>query len=178
MGKSFVLRNEHGDPVGYLMQGMHAVRCRVRAMETEEIIVFLQDGSHESRRIEHPGEELEWREEKSTVVGAVTLENGRISAVTGEDARWKWSQMEQMKRAREANAEEQTRAISAEQEKARRKEEAKSCEKAEEKAEEKTEEKAAAGEKNTCLWPQRRWPPPPCWRTAVYCHGVWEEEKV
>lgn len=174
MGKSFVLRNEHGDPVGYLTQGMHAVRCRVSTMETEEIIVFLRDGSHESRRIEYPGEELEWREEKSAVVGAVTLENGRMSAVTGEDARWKWSQMEYMKRAREANAEERTRPISAEQEKARRKEEAKSCEK----AEEKTEEKAAAGEKNTCLWPQRRWPPPPCWRTAVYCHGVWEEEKA
>ena len=62
----------------------------------------------------------------------------------------------------------------AEQEKARQKEEAKSCEK----AEEKTEEKAAAGVQNTCSGPQRRWPPPPCWRTAVYCHGIWEEEKA
>ena len=171
MGKSYVLRNEQGKPVGYLAQGLHAICCRIAAAEADEVVVFFQDGSHRRRRVEHACEEMEWREENCAAEGAVALERGRVSAATGEEARRKWSEMEYRKKARKTKEEnEHSNTESDEPENKRQVEQTK--------REEIEERGAGIHAQNACALPQRRWPPPPCWKMAVYSHGAWTEEKA
>ena len=171
MGKSFVFRNEQGDPVGYLTQGIQTACCRIKAEENDEIIVFYRDGSHRCIRIEHIGREMEWSEKDCTIDGAAALMRGRVSAATSEDARRKAAEIEYRKKTCKTKAEkEHLRTDIDEPEDNGTEEQTKRVETA--------GGKAGADTQDTYACPQQRWPPPPCWKTAVYRHGAWDEEKA
>ena len=153
MGKSFVLKDAAGRPGGYLMQGMREICCRAGAPAQYAVLLF-EDGTAEERTL-CDGREARWPDDGRMLRGGFVCADGRLLLATGEEARCAFERMIIQKHAP-------------------REEKTPSTEKALEPASEQTQRPdAPAGERR--VWPDRRWPPPPCWPQAEYAQGRWQE---
>lgn len=153
MGKSFVLKDAAGRPGGYLMQGMREICCRAGAPAQRAVLLF-DDGTAEERTL-CGGQEARWPEDGRMLRGGFVCADGRLLLATGEEARCAFERMILQKHAAWE-------------------EKPPSTENASEPAREQTQRPdAPAGE--TRVWPERRWPPPPCWPQAEYAQGRWQE---
>ena len=153
MGKSFVLKDAAGRPGGYLMQGMREICCRAGAPAQYAVLLF-EDGTAEERTL-CGGREARWPDDGRMLRGGFVCADDRLLWTTGEEARCAFERMIIQKHAP-------------------REEKAPGTEKALEPASEQTQRPdAPAGE--TRVWPERRWPPPPCRPQAEYAQGRWQE---
>lgn len=156
MGKSFVLKDAAGRPGGYLMQGMREICCRADTPAQQAVLLF-EDGTSEERAL-CGGQEARWPDDGRMLRGGFICADGRMLLATGEEAR---SAFERMRLQRHAA-----------REKARpRKEE--SPEPAPEQRQQTQRRAIPMGEAR--VWPERRWPPPPCLPQAEYAQGCWRE---
>ena len=155
MGKSFVLKDAAGHPGGYLMQGMREICCRAGALTQQaQAVLLFEDGTAEERTL-CGGREARWPDDGRMLRDGFVCADGRLLLATGEEARGAFERRIMQKHA--PLAEKPTR-----------------IENASEPAREQTQgPDAPAGE--TRVWPERRWPPPPCRPQAEYAQGRWQE---
>lgn len=156
MGKSFVLKDAAGRPGGYLMQGMREICCRAGALTQQaQAVLLFEDGTAEERTLSG-GREARWPDDGRMLRGGFVCADGRLLLATGEEARGAFERMIMQKHAP-------------------REKKPPTTEKASEPAWEQTQRPdTPAGE--TRVWPERRWPPPPCWPQAQYAQGRWQEQ--
>ena len=156
MGKSFVLKDAAGRPGGYLMQGMREICCRAGALTQQaEAVLLFEDGTAQAHAL-CGGQEAHWPEEGRALCGGFVCADGRLLLATGEEARGAFERMLMQKHA--AQQEKRPRTESPpERERTQR------------------AKKPAGPAEETRGWPQRRWPPPPCWPQAEYAQGRWQE---
>jgi len=163
VGKSFVLKDGMGRPAGYLTQGLSAIKCRALDMkEVMKAVLLYDDGSFSERAIEPGLTEREWQNETKAVIGVVILRGEEIAADSGQEARRRYEQT----RSKKAKDTKNTKNLSG------------AADPPLEQEEEKTEriEEINAGSAREAILPERRWPPPPCWKEAVYRMGAWSQE--
>lgn len=163
MGKNLILKDLSGVPAGYLFQGIRSLRCRVSQDGMGvELILFYADGKHQTREIAAADGEVEWEEAGGMLDGAVMVKGGVILAASDAPARerFKRLQLDVWTKAKEEHAP------------MKRTEKAYSFKEPAEEEEKKQEKQEQEGDAH---FPERRWPPPPCWQSAVYDQGIWTQ---
>lgn len=156
MGKSFVLKDAAGRPGGYLTQGMREICCRAGAPAQQAVLLF-EDGTAEERPL-RGGQEARWPDDGRRLRGGFVCADGRLLLASGEEARGAFERMIMQKHA--AREEKRSRTESP-------------SEPAQE--QQRQTEKPDVPAEATRAWPERRWPPPPCWPQAEYTQGRWRE---
>ena len=154
MGKSFVLKDAAGRPGGYLMQGMREICCRAGAPAQHAVLLF-EDGTAEERTL-CGGREARWPDDGRMLRGGFVCADGRLLLATGEEARGAFERMIIQKHAAREKTQPRTENVP-------------------EPVREQTQEPDVPAEAARA-WPERRWPPPPCWPQAEYAQGCWQEQ--
>lgn len=157
MGKSFVLKDAAGRPDGYLMQGIREICCRASGAARQLQVVLLFEGGAQEEHEADSGQEMRWPCEGRLLSGGYVCADGRLLLSTGEKARCVF--MQQALRKRTAQEKRQTE-----------------VENTAEPAQEQEEHGEPGHAQQAREWPQRRWPPPPCWPQATYMQGRWQEQ--
>lgn len=162
MGKCMVLKGKSGQAMGYVQQVQGQIRCRVNssASLTEGTLwLFQKGGQCCEASVLCDGIEREWPVPQGEWVAACLCEKERRLADTGDEAVVLYrKETERRKKAQRKSAKpsgEPPQPIPT------------------------AEECSDPAEASAFDWPQRRWPPPPCWEKAKYKGGEWvEEERV
>ncbi len=157
MGRSFVLKDAAGRPDGYLVQGIQEICCRAGGAARRLQAVLLFDGGVQEEHEADGGQEMRWPCEGRLLCGGYVCADGRLLLSTGEEARRAF--MRQALQKRTAQEKRQT-----------------GMENPAEPARELEERGEPGHAQQTREWPQRRWPPPPCWPQASYIQGRWQEQ--
>ena len=153
MGKSFVLKDAAGRPGGYLTQGMREICCRADAQAQQAVLLF-EDGTAEERPL-CGGQEARWPDDGRMLRGGFVCADGRLLLASGEEARGAFERMIIQKHAAREKTQPRTKNVP-------------------EPVREQTQEPDVPAEAARA-WPERRWPPPPCWPQAEYIQGRWQE---
>lgn len=153
MGKSFVLKDAAGHPGGYLTQGMREICCRADAQAQQAVLLF-EDGTAEERPL-CGGQEARWPDDGRMLRGGFVCADGRLLLASGEEARGAFERMIIQKHAAREKTQPRTENVP-------------------EPVREQTQEPDVPAEAARA-WPERRWPPPPCWPQAEYAQGCWQE---
>ena len=153
MGKSFVLKDAAGRPGGYLMQGMREICCRAGAPAQRAVLLF-EDGTAEERPL-CGGQEARWPDDGRMLRGGFVCADDRLLLASGEEARGAFERMIMQKHAAREKTQPRTENVP-------------------EPVREQTQEPDVPAEAARA-WPERRWPPPPCWPQAEYAQGCWQE---
>jgi len=177
MGRSFILKDRLGTAVGYVSQGLGVLRCRLsEARPDMEIVLMYADGTEEKRAIDPSGAEQVWEEEDKEISGAVILAGERIAADTGVEVRRRYDGMTiSARRQKQEKAEAVRKRYSGVDGGSTHTAQSRKMPPADER-----EEGAANGimeKADTSVFPERRWPPSPCWQTSVYRSGRWMEDE-
>lgn len=154
---NFVLRGGNGALAGYLMQGQGELRLRAQGIPEGGAILMLmeKDGREREQRLLATGEEQRWTDPGKRLFGAYAMQGEKLLFCTGEEAKAAF-----------------LRRMAAAQRKKRPAQQTAQAEKARETAQENEPPTGQAASAQTA-WPQRRWPPPPCWPEARYEGGRW-----
>ena len=153
MGKSFVLKDAAGRPGGYLTQGMREICCRADAQAQQAVLLF-EDGTAEERPL-CGGQEARWPDDGRMLRGGFVCADGRLLLASGDEARGAFERMIIQKHAAREKTQPRTENVP-------------------EPVREQTQEPDVPAEAARA-WPERRWPPPPCWPQAEYAQGRWQE---
>ena len=153
MGKSFVLKDAAGRPGGYLTQGMREICCRADAQAQQAVLLF-EDGTAEERPL-CGGQEARWPDDGRMLRGGFVCADGRLLLASGDEARGAFERMIIQKHAAREKTQPRTENVP-------------------EPVREQTQEPDVPAEAARA-WPERRWPPPPCWPQAEYIQGRWQE---
>lgn len=153
MGKSFVLKDAAGRPGGYLTQGMREICCRADAQAQQAVLLF-EDGTAEERPL-CGGQEARWPDDGRMLRGGFVCADGRLLLASGDEARGAFERMIIQKHAAREKTQPRTKNVP-------------------EPVREQTQEPDVPAEAARA-WPERRWPPPPCWPQAEYAQGCWQE---
>lgn len=151
MGRSFVLKGATGKPEGYLIQGQGVVRFKGGAMDNARMTIIRADNRKTVWEGTWTAEENEHPDDGTKIAAAYVTENGVLRLYTDEAAKRAF-EMEKRECPTERPAG-----------KTKNQEQEKTIYRAEEKKRQ-TEER---------VWPERRWPPPPCMPAARYVSGRW-----
>lgn len=158
MGKSFVLKDASGRPGGYLMQSMREICCRADSPAQQAVLLF-EDGTAETHAL-CGGQEARWPCGDRLLRGGFVCAEDRLLLATGEETRGAFVRWLASKRAlpeKKRPAEGSTPELAL-------------------KSTPLQENKQPIGTvQKPREWPQRRWPPPPCWPAARYVQGCWQE---
>lgn len=164
MGKSFVLKDTAGHPRGYLLQQSGKICCRASlgALQARLVMLF-EDGTQMQHEMQSDGTETSWPCDARKLCGGYACAENRLLLFSDEEARRAFERARIRQKAVRTAAEEDGYEP---------KEEQSSKEPAP------APQETAAGEATIEeRLPQRRWPPPPCWPTARYVHGSWQENE-
>ena len=153
MGKSFVLKDAAGRPGGYLTQGMREICCRADAQAQQAVLLF-EDGTAEERPL-CGGQEARWPDDGRMLRGGFVCADGSLLLASGDEARGAFERMIIQKHAAREKTQPRTKNVP-------------------EPVREQTQEPDVPAEASRA-WPERRWPPPPCWPQAEYAQGCWQE---
>lgn len=153
--KNFVLKDRDGRMGGYLQLHRGTVRCRLMDAGIEaELMLF--GPQNRSLHIEPGGREQCFSYAGEQISGAVVADGEWLCLSTDEASVYEFERTQQQKRRRTGKqtglAEQRTEQLEAEH---------------------------PAHDAHDCHekpWPQRRWPRPVCWPSAVYDHGQWKEK--
>lgn len=193
MGKNFMLKDAGGRPGGYLTQGLGKLRCAIKNGGEGELTLVYADGGESVRRL-RAGAEGEWPDDGRAILAAYVTA-GNQTLFTCERAKRAWERQQNARMMRRMRAQrEEAAGREAEQRDPYYNEAAHPENTAQEKDEnerrtaaahnvEEKESEVPADETETPMygnaigheWPQARWPVPPCWPTAVYVSGRWQE---
>ena len=160
MKTSMVLKDEKNRPQGYVMALRDEIVCRVQADQPMEAVLLFDDGSKETiqlaggieQRVRYPGKAM---------TGCCVLCEERIMLASDEKARAMCCLMlsSQKNRQQKAAAVQNDNALN----------------KTEVSEDIKSDDEEVRKEEHT--FAQLRWPPPPCWESACYRMGQWQEIK-
>lgn len=160
MGKCMVLKGKSGQALGYVQQVQGQIRCRVNSsasLTQGTLLLFQKGGQCCEVSVLCDGTEREWPVPQGDWVAACLCEKERRLADTGDEA-----------------------VLFYRKETERRKKAQRKPEKPSEEAPQPFPVAGACSEQvesSAIDWPQRRWPPPPCWAKAMYKGGRWTEEE-
>lgn len=162
MGKSFVFKTPGGRLVGFLQQNQGMIRCKAEAEAGTVLTLIDETGGLRTHTLNGDGVEQAWTDEGGTLVGAYALSEERLLFDSGAKAHQAaltaLTRREKQKNAvSKPDSDREPRRVgsTAPPPSALR------------------QEKYADGAARE--WPQRRWPPPPCWQQAQYQQGKWME---
>ncbi|MBQ4264207.1 MAG: hypothetical protein IJB85_01680 [Clostridia bacterium] len=161
MGKSFVLKDVSGRPMGYLMQAGDAVRYRISAAYAADVTLLFEDGAVYEHSVVAHSSEKSWTHGGRSLLGGYICREGEVILATDERIRrcaWMMKAPGSVQRKEDAQEGEQAEA-----------------------KEQKTvlpdaledDPKDDQAEEALRILPDRRWPPPPCLTSVVYLHGQW-----
>lgn len=167
MGKSFILKDRAGSAAGYLTEGLGVMRLRVcGAKAGMQAIILYADQTIRRVDAAPDGQEKEWTHDGKEPAGAAIISaEGEIVADSGARARAAYDAYRRKDGGAKMNL--------------RREETAQPPDSA---AEKKAvpdlrttgrPAQSAVMPPETESLPERRWPPPPCWESAVYQQGRW-----
>ena len=152
MAKSFVLKDREGRMGGYLQLHQDEVRCRLTDASIEaKLIVYGRQSQY--LHMEAGGREQRFPAAGADIRGAVVVKGEQLCFATDEASKLQFERTQQ-ETNRQSN---QKNKISGR----------------ESKRYEQTSSSVPACDMKR--WPQRRWPPPVCWSSAVYDQGRWKE---
>lgn len=151
MGNSFILKDASGRACGYLLARKETICCRVSCLQEDGVLTVCTGGVAHSFALEDESEEHRFAFSGEEISSAFVTEDGRIRCATD------WH---------EATVNHMGTDVP--------KAQAKMSEKNDDKAD-KSEAvaKDALQTAQSHGWPERRWPPPPCWPQAKYVGGQW-----
>lgn len=173
MNNSFLLKDKSGRASGYLMQCGKQIRLRTDVCrgEDKKIILYAANGESESKLISDSGEEVSWesRIEKLKGAAVVTLKDEillstgkQIDEICSKESTKVLIQKRRNERIYETQKSSKKEVDQSEKEAAQIKE---------------TAEFPQKENKNRAkVWPDRRWPPPPCMTDAQYTDGKWRHK--
>lgn len=186
MGKNFVLKDIKGRPGGYLAQGLGRLRCGLTGGRAGELTLVYADGGEAVRSV-RPGAQGEWADDGRALLAAYA-QCGEEVYFTCERAKRAWERRLDEQRMRQMHAERPQPAGEARaqpqtpnpQEQARPQREDDAARQTEENktAPDPMAAEAEEGANESTggtLWPQARWPAPPCWPGARYVSGRWQD---
>ncbi|MBQ8620441.1 MAG: hypothetical protein IJ418_23440 [Clostridia bacterium] len=155
MGKSAVLKDSSNRPAGYMRAAGDCIICRVQLETPAELALVFADGSWRTYALSGGHEEQRFSDGKGEIIGCCVFAADELLLVSDESMRCVFS--ERIARKRTAHADEiRKRQTPAQQD------------------ERKTEQERKGNAQH--VFAQRRWPPPPCWESAQYKNGSWQEE--
>lgn len=142
------------------MQGMEEICCRISdPKRNAKVVLLFEDGTDEEHLLD-TGEEARWESKGRLLLGGYTCAGGRLWLATGDEARGACQRASVMRMTQRKKTED-------------RQEKREKTEHREDGREEDAQREGGKIEERK--WPQRRWPPPPCWTNARYIHGCWQE---
>jgi len=168
MRRSFVFKDKMGGTAGYLTQGLDAICCRVRDVESDAVAVLMyKDGRISRKELLPHGAESRWDSTEGDLAGAVIVSGDGITADTGGQARKLYEEIRRREHTESRRSREGKRTERSAEEEASRIEHA---------AQEGGTDRESGRRLEEYAFPQPRWPPPPCWNGAVYRAGRWQSE--
>ena len=166
MGKSVVLKDLEHRPQGYVRADCDSVICRVKLDAPAQLAVLLISG--EIRQYTIAGsQEQRFSCDGTQLRGCFVHREGRLLLISDETMQGEFARYA-LRRQKEANL-----ILQPDQSKENRQTEKKEEKKKEFPEERKIELPSKEDIEKALL--QRRWPPPPCWETACYRDGCWQE---
>lgn len=159
MGKSAVLKDLTGRPSGYIRLGDGNVLLRAALNAPAQLAIVYSDGSQSEYALSGDTAEQRIACDDKTVCGCYVFQ-GDVLLLLSDPA---------MRRAFERRALMQRKRDEPDLDDQREKDNAH--------AEKNVPEQKEIRERDEGF-AQRRWPPPPCWDSARYRRGVWQEEEM
>ncbi|MBR5302605.1 MAG: hypothetical protein IKU38_07200 [Clostridia bacterium] len=154
MGRSVVLKDLLNRPEGYLLVFEKEMICRVPLKEAAQMALLFSDGSKEVCALSATSQEQRMAYPAKAMRGCCIFRDRQLLYISDDEMRRIFAELIQpvYRHADEKRAGE---------------------------APFLSEQKNTPAEetvRNTKTdFPQRRWPPPPCWQAARYVHGRWQE---
>lgn len=166
MGKSFILKNRQGSTAGYLTEGLNAIHLRVDGVQPgQNAIFFYQDGTTSRTELEMDVREQACPHDGKALLGAVVVtEDGSVMADSGAQMRTMYDANRRKSSRQKEESSEQTALPPV------------FMEKQSDEQDLKREIRQEAPCTAAASFPERRWPPPPCWQGAAYKNGRWTQE--
>ena len=157
MGKSVVLKDLTRRLAGYVYAGKSGVSCRMPLDTPAQLIVLFSDGKQKEYTVDAGGTEQHFDGECGMMSGCYVFCRDELLLFSDETMRAAFE-----KRRLSSASEENRNHVPAQRHEG---EQLKS-----------QPEKNKGPSARESTFPQRRWPPPPCWDTAQYRQGSWEED--
>ncbi len=156
---NFLLRGGNGVLMGYLMQGQGELRLRAQGIPEDGALMVLieKDGREREQRLSATGGEQRWPDPGKQLLGAYAMQEEKLLFCTGQEAKAaclsRIASNRQKKRPAQRTAQASNAPVAAQ------------------------EKESSAGREafGRIPWPERRWPPPPCWPEARYEGGRWRQ---
>ena len=153
MGKSAVLKDLSNHVAGYVVLSGENVLCRVQLSVPSELAVVFSDGTSREYALSADKMEQRFPCKEKNMCGCYVFQNKELLLISDERMR---SAFERHSACTEAPCKT-----------------APDCEPVNSPSIDALPEE---NEKSKRAFAQRRWPPPPCWETACYRNGCWQEE--
>lgn len=155
MGKSMVLKDLSGHAAGYVRVSDREALCGVRLNGDAQLALVLADGSSQVFDLQTGAAEQRFSCERKAFTGYYVFRGKELLLISGENMRDAFAR-DQLLRRKEASS------TAARTEDVRKP------------AQQEIEAEAPKLRRQPDF-PQRRWPPPPCWDEAQYIEGSWQE---
>ena len=160
MGRSVVLKDMRGRPQGYLREAETGVFCRAALDEPAKLLIAFDDGTQETCALDSGRNEQMLSIRGRCFRSGCVFRDSELILMTDDAAR----RMYYAWQARICQEKKEDVIVKTQQ------------------PDEKTDacQLPAESQENAIqpnVFPIRRWPPPPCWDTALYVCGRWEEKK-
>ena len=174
MGKYLLLKDSAHTPRGYLRETKEGVACRAPLSKPSRAVLLFSGGEQAQFDLCAGGDEQMLFCDGKNMSGGYVVSTGTLLFATDDAARRAFeTDLIKEKACSERISSEKNSAetdmgglhMRVHEEKKRHEPETDGL---------KTDEGEAKEEEKA--WPDRRWPPPPCWDTAVYRQGSWREE--
>lgn len=155
MGKSAVLKDLFNRPAGYVRFTQERVMIRAPLDEAARMRIVFADGSCREYELSCGSDEQRFLCERKDAVGCCVFRQKELLLVSDDAMRRMFERQACTPRAGEPD------------------------QKAQAQRDERTDSRMKTREtdvKKAHVFAQRRWPPPPCWETARYTAGIWQEK--
>ena len=174
MGKSVVLKDLEHCPQGYVRTDRDSVICRAKVDAPAQLSILFSDG--EIRRYTIDGrQEQRFSCDAAQMRGCFVHRDEKLLLVSDETMHREFArQTLQMKKKAQPVLQPGKPEENGQTERLEEKQQEKQEGKQEEELEERKSVLPLKGDREM-EFPQRRWPPPPCWETACYGDGRWQE---
>ena len=168
MGKSVVLKDLEHRPQGYVRADCDSVICRAKLDAPAQLAVLLLNGEIRQYAIDGP-QEQQFSCDGAQLSGCFVHREETLLLVSDETMQEEFTR-HRLRLHKKAETKPALRLGEQKENGQTEKQE----EKTKERQEEWKMELSSIGNREKEL-PQRRWPPPPCWETACYRDGCWQE---
>ena len=164
MGKSLVLKDERNRPGGYVIATGRGAICRAQVDGPWQLMLLFAGGARKTYEMAGNAEQ-ELPRETGEICGACVIGGDTVLLASDERARMEAAFLQMTcSQRKEKTQQTETAAPAKETERSDTLQDAQS--------------KPDVRPEGEMQLPMRRWPPPPCWESAVYIRGCWQEGMV